>query len=57
MQIVNSGTEAIEAMRGEADALGLTITQQTANAMAGYNDEVDRLKFAAQGLVKPLLAR
>ncbi len=50
VQIVNSGTEAIEAMRGEADALGLTITQQTANAMAGYNDEVDRLKFAAQGV-------
>ncbi|SDI30003.1 Ca2+-binding protein, EF-hand superfamily [Vreelandella titanicae] len=50
VQIVNQGTTAIAAMRAEADALGLTITQDTANAMATYNDEVDRLKFAAQGI-------
>ncbi|AIA76216.1 hypothetical protein FF32_15640 [Halomonas campaniensis] len=50
VQIVNQGTDAIAAMRAEADALGLTISQDTANAMATYNDEVDRLKFAAQGL-------
>ena len=39
IQIVNSGTDAISAMRAEADALGLTISQETANAMATYNDE------------------
>ncbi|MGP5325911.1 hypothetical protein [Vreelandella titanicae] len=56
VQIVNQGTDAIAAMRAEADALGLTITQDTANAMATYNDEVDRLKFAAQGLSQTLAA-
>lgn len=54
VQIVNQGTDAIAAMRAEADALGLTISQDTANAMASYNDEVDRLKFAAQGLSQTL---
>ena len=56
VQIVNSGTDAIAAMRAEADALGLTISQDTANAMATYNDEVARLQFAAQGLSQTLLA-
>jgi len=56
VQIVNSGTDAIAAMRAEADALGLTISQDTANAMASYNDEVDRLKFAAQGVSQTLLS-
>ncbi|OWV29442.1 EF-hand domain-containing protein [Halomonas campaniensis] len=56
VQIVNQGTDAIAAMRAEADALGLTITQDTANAMATYNDEVDRLKFAAQGLSQTVAA-
>ncbi|AYF35690.1 hypothetical protein CUU95_18550 [Vreelandella alkaliphila] len=55
VQIVNSGTDAIASMRVEADALGLTISQDTANAMATYNDEVDRLKFAAQGVSQTLL--
>ncbi|MCG7589670.1 MULTISPECIES: EF-hand domain-containing protein [unclassified Halomonas] len=56
VQIVNQGTGAMAAMRAEADALGLTISQDTANAMASYNDEVDRLKFAAQGVSQTLLA-
>lgn len=56
VQIVNQGTDAIAAMRAEADALGLTISLDTANAMATYNDEVDRLKFAAQGLSQTLAA-
>lgn len=56
VQIVNQGTDAIATMRAEADALGLTISQDTANAMATYNDEVDRLKFAAQGLSQTIAA-
>ena len=56
VQIVNQGTDAMAAMRAEADALGLTISQDTANAMASYNDEVDRLKFAAQGVSQTLLS-
>lgn len=57
VQIVNSGTDAIAAMRAEADALGLTISQETADAMATYNDEVARLQFAAQGLTQTMLAQ
>ncbi|MGO2009227.1 MAG: hypothetical protein ACTH24_14270, partial [Vreelandella alkaliphila] len=56
VQIVNQGSDAIASMRAEADALGLTISQDTANAMATYNDEVDKLKFAAQGLSQTLAA-
>jgi len=56
VQIVNQGTDAMATMRAEADALGLTISQDTANAMASYNDEVDRLKFAAQGVSQTLLS-
>lgn len=56
VQIVNQGTDAITAMREEARLLGLTIDQDTANAMASYNDELDRLKFAAQGVSQTLLA-
>ena len=56
VQIVNQGTGAITAMREEARLLGLTIDQDTANAMASYNDELDRLKFAAQGVSQTLLA-
>ena len=55
-QIIAQGTDAIATMRAEADALGLTISQDTANAMASYNDEVDRLKFAAQGLSQTIAA-
>lgn len=54
VQVVNQGTDAIAQMRAEADALGLTISQDTANAMATYNDEMDRLKFAAQGVSQAL---
>lgn len=57
LQIVNSGTDAIAAMRAEANALGLTISQETADAMATYNDEVARLQFAAQGLTQTMLAQ
>lgn len=54
LQIVNQGTEAISAYRVEAERLGLTITQDTAQAMGVFNGEVDKLKFAAQGLSQTL---
>lgn len=56
LQIVNQGTDAISRMRAEAEALGLTISQETADDMASFNDEMDRLKFAAQGATNVLLA-
>ncbi|WP_447556434.1 hypothetical protein [Vreelandella sp. EE22] len=56
LQIVNQGTNAIQMQREQARALGLTISTETANAMAGFNDEMARVNFAAQGLAQTLLA-
>ena len=56
LQIVNQGTDAIAAMRAEADALGMTVSQQTANDMATFNDEVARVQTALQGVAATLLA-
>lgn len=56
VQIVNQGTGAITAMREEARLLGLTISDDTAQAMASYSDEMDRLKFVAKGVSQTLLA-
>lgn len=56
LQIVNQGTDAIEAMRQQARDLGLSISGETANAMAGFNDQLDTLSFAAQGVSQTMLA-
>jgi hypothetical protein len=56
LQIVNQGTDAIANMRTEADRLGMTVSQQTADDMATFNDEVARLKTAVQGASATLLA-
>lgn len=47
---LNQGRAGIEALKKEADALGLTITDKTARAAAEFNDRLDKLKFAAKGL-------
>ncbi|TKJ11107.1 hypothetical protein [Halomonas sp. 15WGF] len=52
LQIVNQGTDAIRAMREEADRLGLTISQDTADAMANYNDEMARFQAVATGVTR-----
>lgn len=56
LQIVNQGTDAIEAMRQQARDLGLSISGETASAMAGFNDQIDTLSFAAQGVSQTMLA-
>ncbi|MDL4862966.1 hypothetical protein NPJ88_011525, partial [Halomonas elongata] len=56
LQIVNQGTDAIRAQREEADRLGLTISEDTANAMAAFNDEVTTLKAVSEGLSRQILA-
>ncbi|WP_417862367.1 hypothetical protein [Vreelandella venusta] len=52
LQITNQGTDAIRAMREEADRLGLTISQDTADAMANYNDEMARFQAVATGVTR-----
>lgn len=56
LQIVNQGTDAIAQMRAEANSLGLTISQDTAEAMAGFNDEVTRLQAVGTGLSRQILS-
>jgi len=47
---LNQGRAGIEALKKEADALGLTITNKTAKSAEEFNDNLDRIKFAAKGL-------
>lgn len=47
---LNQGRAGIEALKKEADALGLTITDKAAKAAEEFNDNLDRVKFTAKGL-------
>lgn len=49
--LLNEGRSGIEAMRQEADALGLTLDQNAAAAADQFNDNLERLKGAASGVV------
>lgn len=55
LRIVNQGTEAIATQRAEADRYGLTISQGTASAMAGFNAEMARFGFMAKGVSQAFL--
>lgn len=47
---LNQGRAGIEALKNEADALGLTITEKTSKAAEEFNDNLDRIKFVGKGL-------
>lgn len=55
--LLNGGAEGIAKMNAEADALGLTIDQNTAVAAENFNDNMTRLKRAGSGLVNQLAGR
>lgn len=52
---LNQGKEGIRAMMLEADALGLTLSKDTAQAAEDFNDNLTRLKGVAQGLANAFL--
>jgi hypothetical protein len=54
LQTMEGGSGAIQAMRAEADALGLTLDKSTATQMALANDNIDKLKQAFKGLTMQL---
>ncbi len=54
LQIVNQGTDEIQAMRREARELGLTMDRETAANMAAARDEVTRINAAFSGLTLQL---
>lgn len=54
--LLNGGADALRDMMAEADALGLTITSETAEAAAQFNDNLARLSGLVQGVVRIMAA-
>lgn len=54
---LNMGRDGIKELTDEADALGVTISTQTAKQAEMFNDNLSRLKGAAQGLVNVFVER
>ena len=52
----NDGADAIRQMRDEADRLGLTISQDTAEAAQNFNDNITRLTGAGRGFWRMISA-
>ena len=54
--MLNGGADAIRQMREEADRLGLTISQDTAEAAQNFNDNITRLTGASRGFWRQISA-
>ena len=54
--LLNGGADSLKAMMAEADALGLTISGETAAAAAQFNDNLTRLSGLVQGVVRIMSA-
>lgn len=54
---LNQGRDGIEALKNEADKLGVTISQKTADAADRFNDNLQKLKSGAQGLGNEVAAQ
>lgn len=54
IQTMDGGSEAIRQMNKEADALGLTMTQQAADASAQFNDELTKLNSVFKGMAEDI---
>lgn len=48
---LNEGRAGIEALKKEADSLGLTLSGKTGKSAELFNDNLERLQFATKGLV------
>lgn len=54
IQTMDGGSAAIQRLNDEADALGLTMSQQAADASAEFNDELTRLKSVFTGMAEDI---
>jgi ribosomal protein L12E/L44/L45/RPP1/RPP2 len=54
---LNQGRDGIEELKNEADKLGITISQKTADAADRFNDNLQRLKAGATGLGNEIAAQ
>lgn len=50
LQMLNQGSEGINALTAEAQQMGAVISTETANQAGQFNDALDRAKIAANGL-------
>jgi len=57
LQMLEGGSAGLREMRGEADALGMTLTQEGANNIAAFNDSMSRLKGQITGAVTVVVAK
>jgi hypothetical protein len=55
--MLRGGSAGLQAMRAEADALGLTISNQTARRVEAFNDNLTRLRSQFTGLIRILTAQ
>lgn len=53
---LNLGKKGLEDMADEADRVGATINDKTAQALGDFNDQLDKLQLSAQGVVASALA-
>lgn len=51
---LDGGKKGIGELRDEADKLGLTLTQDAAEAAEQFNDNIDRVKAASEGLTNQI---
>jgi hypothetical protein len=54
--MLNAGAEGLAAMKAEADALGIVISEETARAAEQFNDNLTRLQRVADGVTNQLAA-
>lgn len=55
--MLNEGREGLEALKDEADQLGIVIDEKTARAADAFNDNLGRLKMAGQGMATQITAQ
>jgi len=54
LTVLNSGAEGIKGMREEADAFGLTMSQEAADSAADFNDSITRLDSKLTGMAETI---
>jgi hypothetical protein len=55
LQMMQGGSEGLQKMRGEADALGMTMSQDMVDSVAAANDSLSKIKEQLQGIVEQIV--
>lgn len=57
LQMMSGGAEGLEAMKNEAEALGMVLSQEGADSIANFNDAMTRVKGAITGTVQTIVTK